>query len=330
MVPNAGLLKFTLVTMVSLTGCMSVLPMMAPTVKAETPLSSTFPFESKYANALGSRMHYIDTGTGKESGTPLLFVHGNPTSSYLWRNVIPQVSGEHRAIAVDLIGMGKSDKPDLEYHLEDHVAYFEAFVESLGLEKVVLVVHDWGGPIGFAYARKHADKVAGIVLMETLVRPMKWDEMDGMTTYMFKKFRDPVEGKTLLVDENYFVEKMLPMMAGRTLTAEEMNVYRAPFTTAAARKPVATWPSEIPIDAEPKRNQELVGENFAFLESSQVPLLLLRGKPGMIMTDALVADLQKALPRMQVKDIGPGMHFLQETQPTHIGQAIAEWTAQLH
>lgn len=307
-----------------LSGCMSVMPMMAPTVTAEKNISSEFPFESRFVTVNGSKMHYVETG----SGTPIVFLHGNPTSNYLWRNILPIVAKNNRVIALDLIGMGKSDKPDLAYNLDDQIRYFDGFMAAMYLKEAILVVHDWGGPIGIDYAMRHQDQVKSIVMMETLVRPMRWDDFDFGTKYMFGKLRDPIDGNNLIVKENYFVEKLLTMFAGRKLDDKEMSAYRAPFLKESDRKVVANWPREIPLDGIPKKNDERFVHNFELLQKSKLPLLLLTGQPGAIMKEEMVASLKVALPRMSVREIGPGLHFLQESQPTNIGNAIAHWVEQ--
>lgn len=307
---------------ICLNGCMSIMPKMAPTVETEKNISADFPFESKFVTVNGSKIHYVETG----SGTPVVFIHGNPTSSYLWRNVLPIVGKNNRAIALDLIGMGKSDKPDLAYNLDDQIRYFDGFMAAMNLKEAILVVHDWGGAIGIDYAMRHQDQVKGIVMMETLIRPMKWSEWGFAQKYMFKRLRDPVDGYDLIVKQNIFVDGFLSMMAGRKLTEKEMTVYRAPYLKEADRKPVRNFPLEIPIDGEPKNNHERIQANYAALQQSQIPLLLLRGKPGAIMeSDQYVESFRKDLPRMRVQDIGPGLHYLQEAQPTRIGEACAKW-----
>lgn len=303
-------------------GCMTILPKLAPTVEAEKNISSAFPFESKLTTAEGSKIHYVDVG----SGTPVVFIHGNPTSSYLWRNIIPIVAKGHRAIALDLIGMGKSDKPKIGYRLEDHIRYFDGFMKALNLKECFLVVHDWGGAIGIDYAMRHQNQVKGIVMMETLIRPMKWSEWGMINTYMFKKFRDPEEGYDLIVKQNYFVNTLVPLMSGRKMSEAEMTAYRAPYINEADRIPVRNFPAEIPIDGTPKDNHDRIQANYLELQKSKVPLLLLLGKPGAIMESSEYVDsFKKDLPRMKVEEIGPGMHYLQESQPTKIGEVSAKW-----
>jgi haloalkane dehalogenase len=310
---------------VGMTGCMTIMPMMAPGVDAEPSISAEFPYESQYVEVLGSKMHFIEQG----QGDPILMLHGNPTSSYLWRNVIPHVSPAGRVIAVDLIGMGKSDKPDIAYKLQDHIRYVDAFIETMGLENVVLVLHDWGGGVGFDYAMRNPENVRGIVFMEAVVKPMTWADTNFAEKYLFETMRDEEDGYDLNIRDNYFVEKLLPMMAGRTLSETEMDVYRAPYLEAADRKPVRVWPEEIPIDGTPERNYILISETYEKLKESSIPLLLLVGDPGMIMKEEFVATLKNELPRMETREIGPGMHFLQETQPTNIGQATESWITTL-
>jgi haloalkane dehalogenase len=310
---------------VGLTGCMTIMPLMAPGVDAEPSISAEFPYESQYVEVLGSKMHFIEQG----EGDPILMLHGNPTSSYLWRNVIPHVSPAGRVIAVDLIGMGKSDKPDIAYKLQDHIRYVDAFIETMGLENVVLVLHDWGGGVGFDYAMRNPENVRGIVFMEAVVKPMTWADTNFAEKYLFETMRDEEDGYDLNIRDNYFVEKLLPMMAGRALSEAEMDVYRAPYLEAAHRKPVRVWPEEIPIDGTPERNYILISETYEKLKESSIPLLLLVGDPGMIMKEEFVATLKNELPRMETREIGPGMHFLQETQPTNIGQATESWITTL-
>lgn len=306
-------------------GCMTLVPVMAPKVEAEKNIGVSFDFEPHYVTVQGSRMHFVETG----KGAPVVFVHGNPTSSYLWRNVLPIVGRDHRAIAVDLIGMGKSDKPDIDYSLDDHIRYFEGLMEKLDLKNVILVLHDWGGPIGVDYAMRHPGRVKGIVLMETIVRPMQWDEMNMGERYMFRKFRNAGEGDELIVKENYFVEKLLPMMAGRDMTPQEMDQYRAPFASESSRRPIVRFPREIPIDGLPVGNANRLAQNYEMLQRSTIPLLLLSAKPGAIVKEAMVASLREGLPRLEVEDIGAGIHFLQETQPKRIGESIQKWVERL-
>jgi haloalkane dehalogenase len=283
-------------------------------------ISAAFPFESKFTEVHGSKMHYIDVGEGKD----VLFLHGNPTSSYLWRNVIPHVQPLARCVAPDLIGMGKSDQPDIDYSFFDHYRYFEGFVEKLGLKDILLVMHDWGGALGLHYAHTHPDNVRGLVMMETIVRPITWDEWPGQAKAPFQAFRTPAVGEQMILENNAFVEQVLPGAVLRTLSDEEMSVYRAPYKTNKSRLPTLRWPREIPIDGEPADVTKVVDAYAKWLTETDLPKLLLTAEPGAIMrvTGQWCA---KNLPNLEHVEVGPGVHFIQEDSPHEIGEAIAAW-----
>ena len=266
----------------------------------EGDLSPDFPYESRYVAVNGSRMHYVEAG----SGAPILLVHGNPTSSYLWRNVIPHLTSHGRVIAVDLIGMGKSDRPDLDYRFADHAAYLEGFVEALALEDVTLVLHDWGGGLGLDYFARHPDNVARIALMEAVVKPFRWADANAVEQYLFGRLREPADGQALLGEQNLFVESLLPMMAGRAMSEAEMARYREPYPTVASRKPVVQWPREIPFDGLPADNAERIGANYAALRASDVPVLVLYAEPGMIYKAPFLDELARELPRATQVSVG--------------------------
>ena len=284
-------------------------------------ISAAFPFESKFVEVLGSRMHYVEEGTGD----PVVFLHGNPTSSYLWRNVIPHLSPLARCITPDLIGMGKSDKPDIEYRFFDHVRYVEGFIETLGLRNITFVIHDWGSALGFHYARRHEDNVKGLAFMEAIMRPVTWDEWPEQARGMFQAFRTPQVGWDLLVNQNAFVEQVLPGAIFRKLSQEEMDRYREPFLDPASRKPVWRWPNELPIEGEPADVVEAAQAYADWLGKSDVPKLLLYAQPGAIMREPLVEWCRKNVRNLKAVDIGPGVHFVQEDHPHEIGEAIAQW-----
>src|SRR5713226_9229742 len=217
-------------------------------------ISAAFPYESKFVEVLGSKMHYVEEG----SGDPVLFLHGNPTSSYLWRNVIPHVSSLGRCIVLDLIGMGKSDKPAIEYRFVDHARYVDGFIEALGLRNITLVIHDWGSALGFHYARRNEGNVKGIAFMEAIVRPLTWGEWPEQAKGMFQAFRTPGTGEQMIMDNNMFVEATLPGAMLRKLSDEEMNHYREPYPDRESRLPLWRWPNEIPIDGEPADVHDIV------------------------------------------------------------------------
>lgn len=321
---SRGLLFATAALSLVFTGaCLNLMAMLSPGIDdVEENISAEFPYESRFIDVKGSRMHYVEEGAGR----PILLVHGNPTSSYLWRNIIPHLKNEGRVIAVDLIGMGKSDKPELDYVFADHVEYLSGFVQAMGLTDVTLVLHDWGGGVGTDYAVRNLKNVRGIVYMEAVMKPMSWEAANAAEKYLFGRLRDPEDGHQIAAVDNFFVEKMLPMMSGREFSAEEMRAYREPFPTVASRKPVAQWPREIPfIEEGPERNVTRMGENYERLQAAATPLLLLYAKPGVIVKDAFLEELKSDLPRMETVFVGSGLHYIQEAQPTKIGTEIAAW-----
>jgi haloalkane dehalogenase len=287
------------------------------------PERSGFPYEPHFVQVLGSRMHYVEEG----KGDPILLIHGNPTSSYLWRNVIPHLASHGRVIAVDLIGMGKSDKPRIGYRFADHYRYLAGFIEALGLRNVTLVVHDWGSALGFAYGMEHEGNVRGIAFMEALTRPMTFaDFPDPMMSYTFGRLRDPRDGRKMITEDNFFLDSFMPMGMVRTLSEEERAVYHAPYLEPAAREPVRVWPTEIPIDGKPADVQAIVVAYARWLERTPIPKLLVTASPGMIITAAEVARIQERhLPNLEVVNVGEGLHYVQEDQPDAIGRAVADW-----
>ena len=287
----------------------------------ERKISAAMPYESRFVEVEGSRIHYVEEG----SGDPVLFIHGNPTSCYLWRNVMPHLASGARCLALDLIGMGRSDKPDLDYRLVDHARYVDGFIAALGLERLTLVLHDWGSALGFHYARRHEENVRGIAFMEGIVRPLTWDEWPRTVRSLFQQFRTPDVGWDLVVNRNAFVEQVLPGAILRKLTDEEMARYREPFTDPAARRPVWRWPNEIPVDGEPAEVASLVGEYSIWLGASSVPKLLLHAQPGAILRKDLVAWCREHVKNLRIVDVGPGLHFIQEDRPHEIGEAIRRW-----
>jgi haloalkane dehalogenase len=278
----------------------------------------------RFAEVLGSRMAYVESG----GGDPVVFLHGNPTSSYLWRNVMPHLEGFGRLLAPDLIGMGASDKlsgsgPD-RYTFVEHRRYLDALLEQLGVAgRVVLVVHDWGSALGFDWANRHRDAVRGIAYMEAIVRPMTWDEWPSAARRVFEGFRSPSGGEMVL-DNNVFVERVVPGSVLRPLGPEEMEAYRRPFAEAGeGRRPTLTWPRQIPLDGEPADVVGIVDDYARWLSTSDVPKLFVNAEPGAILVGAQ-REFCRSWPN-QAEVTVAGNHFLQEDSPDEIGRAVADW-----
>jgi len=270
---------------------------------------------------LDSTMHWREAG----SGDPIVLLHGNPTSSYLWRNVIPRLEGDGRCLAPDLIGMGRSAKPDIDYSFADHARYLDAWFDALDLRRVTLVIHDWGSALGFHWAGRHPDRVAAIAFMEAIVRPLRWQEWPEASRELFRAFRTPGVGEKLIFEKNVFVERVLPGSILRTLTEDEMNAYREPFRDPASRRPVWRWPNQIPLDGEPADVVEVVDGYARWLRESDVPKLLLTFDPGILIQALMVEWCRNDICSLEIRHIGPGSHFVQEDHPEAIGDAVKDW-----
>ncbi len=286
-------------------------------------VESDFPFSSKFVSVHGHKMHYISEG--KDQETTFLLLHGNPTSSYLWRNIIPHLTPHGRVIAVDLIGMGLSDKPELPYRVEDHYRYLTGFIETLGLKNITLVVHDWGSALGFQYAMEHESNVRAIAFMEAITRPIKWSDVGMMDRYLFKLLRDDRDGRKMIVEDNFFIDSALQMMTARNLSDVELANYAAPYKKASSRIPLWMFPREIPIDGSPADVDVTVTRYARWLETTEMPTLLIWASPGMIIKKRDVVRLRSSLRNLQVIHVGAGLHFLQEDQPKRVGEALAKW-----
>jgi haloalkane dehalogenase len=288
------------------------------------PISSAFPYEKKKLTVDGQTMAYVEVG----EGDPIVLLHGNPTSSYLWRNIIPHLSGLGRCIAPDLIGMGDSDKlpsPGAEsYRFVEHRRYLDGLLEQLGVtERVVLVVHDWGSGLGLDWANRHRDAVAGIAYMEAIVRPVTWDEWPDAARAVFQGFRSPA-GEAMVLDKNVFVERVLPGSIIRPLDEAEMAEYRRPFLNPGEdRRPTLTWPRQIPIEGEPADVVAIATAYAEWLSQSPVPKLLVNAEPGAILKGPAL-EFCRTWPN-QTEVTVAGNHFLQEDSPDEIGTAIAQW-----
>ncbi len=294
-------------------------------VTSENSISAGFPFQSHFIEIKGSKMHYIDEG----EGDPILFLHGNPTSSYLWRNIIAHLQPIGRCIAPDLIGMGKSDKPDIDYYFDDHVKYLEEFIEKMELKNITLVIHDWGSGLGFHYASRHEDNVRALVFMEAIVKTIRWADMPKEFSSGFKLLRTPFVGWLMISVMNGFVEKILPQAIVRKLTKEEMQKYREPYPTIKSRKPLRQWPLEIPINGKPERMGKIVAEYSNWLQNTTLPKLLFYARPGAIMTKKVVEWCTSHMHNLEAIDVGKGVHYLQEDHPHLIGKEIVKWLTNL-
>ena len=275
-----------------------------------------------------TQMAYVDTGRGQDLGltaarsTVVVFLHGNPTSSFLWRNVIPRVEGGARCLAPDLVGMGESGKaPSGGYRFVDHARYLDAWFDAVGLERdVTLVVHDWGGALGFDWARRHPERVSGVVYMETIVRPLTWAEWPENARKIFQGMRSPA-GEDLVLQKNVFVERILPASVLRPMRDDEMDVYRAPYREPGeGRRPVLQWPREIPIDGDPSDVVAIVDAYGRWLAQSSVPKLFVNGDPGSILVGTQ-REFCRTWPN-QTEVTVKGLHFVQEDSPAEIGDAI--------
>ena len=286
------------------------------------------PTTQQFAEVNGKRIAYLEAG----GGDPILLLHGNPTSSFLWRNVIPELEGCGRVIAPDLIGQGDSDKlPASEgadrYTFKVAFDYLDGLLREIGAnQNITLVIHDWGSGLGFHWARLNPDSVRGIAYMEAIVMPITWDDWPESARGIFQGFRS-AKGEDLVLERNMFVEAVLPSSIIRDLSDKEMAAYRAPFDSSEARQPTLNWPRQIPIDGEPPHMVELVDAYASFMANTTIPKLFINADPGSILVGRQ-RDFCRTWPN-QTEATVKGLHFLQEDSPHEIGQAVAAWHASL-
>ena len=288
-------------------------------------ISAADPYPRNRLAVAGVEMAYVDAG----EGDPIVFLHGNPTSSYLWRNVIPHLEGLGRCLAPDLVGMGDSGKaPDGSYRFVDHRRYLDGWFDALDLtQRVTLVVHDWGSALGFHWAHRFPERVKGIVYMEAIVRSLIWQEWPDQARALFQAMRTPA-GEEIILEKNVFVERVLPASVLRGLSETEMDVYRRPYQEPGeSRRPTLTWPREIPLDGEPSDVVEIVDAYAGWLATSEVPKLFINADPGVILAGAQREYCRRW--RNQREVTVKVSHFIQEDSPVQIGQAIAEWYVSL-
>ncbi len=278
----------------------------------------------QFTEVLGQRMAHVEMGQGQT----ILFIHGNPTSSFLWRDVMAELDGAGRLIAPDLIGMGDSDKlpdsgPD-RYTFAEHARFFDAWMDAVLPEgPITLVLHDWGGALGFHWARRHADRVSGLAYMETIVRPIPWKDWPEAITPLFQAMRSPA-GEDMILEKNIFVENILRGSVIREMTEDEMDEYRRPFADPGeSRRPTLTWPRQIPLGGEPEDVHQIAQDYFEWLQTSDVPKLFVNAEPGAILVGA-IRDGIRNLPN-QTEVTVAGTHFIQEDSGAEIGRAIKTW-----
>jgi haloalkane dehalogenase len=294
-------------------------------------ISSAFPYQKNRRRVLDREMAYVEVG----KGNPIVLLHGNPTSSYLWRNVLPHLQPLGRCIAPDLLGMGDSDKlPNSgpgSYRFVEHRRYLDVLLQSLDVrDRVTFVIHDWGSALGFDWANRHRGAVKGIAFMEAIVRPQGWDHWDVMNMRPFLQALRSEAGEKMVLEENFFIEKILPGAVLRPLTADEKAEYRRPFAEPGeGRRPTLTWPREIPIEGEPADVNAIVTAYAEWLATSDVPKLFIKAEPGALLGGGANLETVRAWPT-QTEVTVAGVHFIQEDSPDDIGRAIARWMQTLN
>jgi len=282
-------------------------------------INSADPHPRRRVAVLDTEMSYVDTG----EGDPVVFLHGNPTSSYLWRNIIPYLSELGRCLAPDLVGMGQSGKsPASTYRFVDHARYLDAWFEAMNLtSNVTLVIHDWGSALGFHRATRYPKQIQAIAYMEAIAMPMRWEDF-GEVEPIFRRLRSE-KGEQMILEENFFVERILPGAILRKLSDQEMSAYRAPFLAREARLPTLVWPRQIPIEGEPADVTAIVESYGKAMSQSALPKLLVVGEPGAILRGRILESCRKWPNQSEVKV--KGLHFLQEDSPHEIGAALQEF-----
>ena len=281
---------------------------------------------SNYYEVYGNKMHVLESGKGE--GDPILFLHGNPSNSYLWRNITPYLEGTgHHIIVPDLIGMGKSDKPAIDYTFMEQYAYIEKLIEQMELKNITLVLHDWGSGIGFNYFVQHKENIKAIVFMEAILQDIG-TYFDADTQAFFNKLRGK-DGYKMIAEDNIFLNDVLPTWIVRGLTDDELNAYKAPFQTVESRKPIWKFVSQVPFDGKPELTSAIVKNYREELQKSDIPKLFFYAEPGAFMPEQVRNWVIENIPNMEVVNIGSGTHFIQEDNPDLIGEKIKEFVLKL-
>ncbi len=320
--------------------------LLSSTLNAAEMARHDFPYASHYVKVKGSKMHYVDTGPVKNGSTiasTIVMIHGQPTWSYLWRNIIPHLEDKHRVIALDLIGFGKSDKPDIKYLATDHAEYLEGFIDALKLDDMTLVVHDWGSILGFDYAAKHPDKIKALAFMEAAVyappaqppygppKALLGEDSKGPKTAGFfkilQKIKTPGVGEKMILEENFFLEQLALPSLSKVLSEDQLNAYREPFSQGKNRTPMLQFPRDVPIDGKTPAYSAKMMQNYNHYLQTQknLPKLLLHLSEGFLINRWKVEWIRNNIPDTEIHDMGPGGHFMQEFNPDGIGQAISLW-----
>lgn len=277
---------------------------------------------------LDSTMSYVEAGT---QGPTVLLLHGNPTSSYIWRNIIPRIAPVARCIAPDLIGFGKSGKPAIAYRFADQIRYLDAFIAALRLDRLVILAQDWGTALAFHHASRQPQSMLGLAFME-FIRPFAdWESFHQrpQARELFKAFRTPGQGETLILNDNIFIERILPSSVLRQMASEEMEAYRQPFPTPASRRPILSLPRELPIAGEPADVHAINTADHAALRASTYPKLLFSGDPGALISPEQARDFAAGLQNCRLVELGAGAHYLQEDHPLAIGDAVRDWLVEI-
>lgn len=284
-------------------------------------ISADFPYESHYVDVYGAKMHYISEG----SGDPILFLHGVPGSAYVWRNVVPHLTSLGRCIAVDLIGMGKSDKPDIEYSVFDQIKYVEKFIETLNLKRITLVLHGWGSVIGFHYAMHHPENCKSLIFYEAYLRPFKDGDISLPLQEQIHALDQEKNIQDLIMNGTYFVDKVLPQEMLRPLTEKEMTHYREPYKQKGSAKALRQYLQEMPRMDRTSKVDQLIADYSKKLIQSQLPKLMLYSLPGFITTITSVMWAKKHLLNLEIADVGEELHYAQESNPVLMGEAMSAW-----
>lgn len=261
-------------------------------------ISADFPFQSKFVDILDTTIHYIDINISDDTETIFLFIHGNPTSSYLWRNIISYTAPLGRSIALDLVGFGKSGKPNCDYSFQSHYNYLNRFIAQLQLKNIVLVVHDWGGALGFNYAMNNSANIKGIVFMETFCKPMEWNNLNFLARNIFKQFRHPGKGQKWNGKHNIFLRFILQASVIRKLSSKEKQKYFEPFPTVESRKPIVKFPQELPFKGDGTANEKIAKNYYQWLKTSSIPKLMLYAKHGVQIQKKHVNLYRKEFPNL--------------------------------